>query len=475
MADQVLNFIKGDKHGSETDYRDALPVNMYAVKRPMFGVEGYMVQEPGLTQYVTNSDSQLFLGADRGGIWNSRFNRHYRVSGENLIQLDFGGIVTRLGEITGTDNVRMAYSYNNLAIVADKKLYMYNPDEGLRQITDSDVGEPIDITWIDSYFFLTDGENLYHTSISDETTIDPLDFATSEFSPDPTMGVEKTVDNFVAVFDRYSTEFFQNTGKENFAFVRISRRALNVGIVGPNAKCRIEDSFYCLGNRKEEAVSVYILTAGGEQKVATREIEKLISQYNDDVLYNVVVESLEFDGYQFALIHLPDITLKLNVTIAKSSGVDNAYSIIKTGKDGQTTYTAIHGVKDRNSAKWIYGDKTQGRIASLDNTASLHYDEFAEWYLYTPFYYLDSASIDKIEIEIVPGFTSTNDATVAISLSQDGVNQSTESWVDYGYMAQHNNRFIKRRMGYVRDFVSFRMRGVSRSRMAFSRGMIRYG
>lgn len=207
MPELTLNFIKGDEHGSETEYRDALPVNMYAVERPVFGSQGYMCQEPGITEFVTDSDSKLFLGIDRGGIWNSRFERHYRVSGQSLIQLNSNGTVTRLGEITGSDNAKMAYSFNNLAIVADKKLYMYNPDDGLRQITDEDVGEPEDVEWIDQYFMLTDGKNLYHTSIVDETTIDPSEFATSEFSPDGTTGLGKTVDNFFVAFNRYTTEF----------------------------------------------------------------------------------------------------------------------------------------------------------------------------------------------------------------------------------------------------------------------------
>ena len=60
MPEQTINFIKGDKHGSETDYRDALPVNMSGVVRPMFGAAGYMLQQPGLTQYATGS------GVDRG-------------------------------------------------------------------------------------------------------------------------------------------------------------------------------------------------------------------------------------------------------------------------------------------------------------------------------------------------------------------------------------------------------------------------
>ena len=477
VPELTLNFIKGDEYGPETEYRDALPVNMYAVERPVFGSQGYMCQEPGITEFVTDSDSKLFLGADRGGIWNSRFERHYRVSGQNLIQLNSNGTVTRLGEITGSDNAKMAYSFNNLAIVADKKLYMYNPDDGLRQITDEDVGKPIDITWIDQYFVLTDGKNLYHTSIVDETTIDPSEFATSEFSPDGTTGLGKTVDNFFVAFNRYTTEFFRNIGGEpgTFAFARSSGRAVNVGTLNPNTKCEIDDNFYTLGNRKGEALSIYALTAGRAQKVATREVEKILSKYTETDLSGAVLEGQEFDGYQFLLVHLPEETLKLNLTIAGKAGLDNAYSIIKTGKDGQTTYTAIHGVFDAYAGKWIYGDKTQGRIGYLDNKASLHYDSFAEWYLNTPFYPIDSFSINEIEIKTVPGFTTDNDATVAISLSQDGVNQSSEAWTDYASMAQYNKRFIIRRLGYTRDFVSIRMRGVSRSRMAFSYGVLKYG
>lgn len=250
---------------------------------------------------------------------------------------------------------------------------------------------------------------------------------------------------------------------------------MNVGTLTPNTKCEIDDAFYTIGNRKGEALSIYVLTAGRAQKVATREVEKILSKYTETDLSGAVLEGQEFDGYQFLLVHLPEETLKLNLTIAGKAGLDNAYSIIKTGKDGQTTYTAIHGVFDAYAGKWIYGDKTESRIGFLDKTASLHYNSFAEWYLNTPFYPIDSFSIDEIEIKTVPGFTTDNDATVAISLSQDGVNQSSEAWTDYASMAKYNKRFIMRRLGYTRDFVSIRMRGVSRSRMAFSYGVLKYG
>lgn len=477
MPELTLNFIKGDEHGSETEYRDALPINMYAVERPVLGASGYMCQEPGLSKFVTGADSETLLGIDRGGIWNSKFKRHYRVSGQKLIELSSNGAVTELGTVTGSGQARFDYSFNNLAIVADKKLYMYSPSKGFRQITDPDLGRPIDIKWIDNYFVFTDGENIYQSSIADEEKIDPSEFATSEFSPDLTTGLDKTVDDFLAVFNRFTTEFFKNIGGEpgTFAFRRVGGRAVDVGTISPTTKCQIDSVFYVLGNRKNEAISIYSISSGRAQKIATREVEKLISNYSEGQLSNAILEGQEFDGYQFLLIHLPGETLKLNLTIASKVGLDNAYSIIKTGKDGQATYTAVNGVFDGHAKKWIYGDKNKGRIGFLDKQKSLHYDEFAEWYLNTPFYPIDSYSIDEIEVKTVPGFTSVNDATVAISLSQDGVNQSSEVWTDYADMNHYNNRFIMRRLGYVRNFVSFKFRGASRSRMAFSLGVVKYG
>ena len=45
-------------------------------------------------------------------------------------------------------------------------------------------------------------------------------FATAEFMPDDSLGVAKTQDNKVAVFGRYTIEYFQNVATENFAFQR---------------------------------------------------------------------------------------------------------------------------------------------------------------------------------------------------------------------------------------------------------------
>ena len=71
-----ISFVKGDKVDNNTDYRDALAVNYYAVLRPIYGEEGYMLNYYGLTDFATGQ------GISRGSIWVARpgLEGQYRVS-----------------------------------------------------------------------------------------------------------------------------------------------------------------------------------------------------------------------------------------------------------------------------------------------------------------------------------------------------------------------------------------------------------
>ena len=124
-----IPFIKGDKVDNNTDFRDALPVNYYAVLRDIYGEQGYMINYYGLTDFAAGQ------GVSRGSIWVERagLEGQYRVSGTSLIKIENDQSATVLGTISGTDQASMTYSLNNLAIVADKKLYYYNPTDGFRQ------------------------------------------------------------------------------------------------------------------------------------------------------------------------------------------------------------------------------------------------------------------------------------------------------------------------------------------------------
>lgn len=469
MPTQPITIIKGDKIGIETDYRDALPVNMYAVKRDILGASGYMLCYPGLTQIGTGE------GVDRGAHYNERFKDQYRVSDESLISVDFDGTVSVLGSISGADQAAMPYSFNTQAVIADGKMFLYSPSSGFQEVTDSDLGNPIDGVWVDGYYFLTDGEYIYHTDIADETSIDPLKFATAEFMPDPSLGLAKTQDNKVIVFNRYTMEYFVNVATTNFAFQRVATRAQKIGIVATHAKCEVGSRWYITGGRKDEAVGVHVIGLGDSAKISTREIDKILAEYSEPALADMRMESRMENDIYFVLVHLPNETLCFNISIAAEFGKSFAWTILKSDTIGDRSYRAINGVFDARTSKWVYGDKFNDNIGELDNLLCTHYSEKVEWILYTPFINLESASIDEIEMETIPGHTSVADATVAFSITTNGITYGKEYWELYGEPYEYGQRFFLRRLGDVQDWIGFKFRGISESRMAFALMKITYG
>ncbi len=458
-----ITLIRGDSHGIETDYRDLLPVNMYPVLKQILGANGYMLAYPGISQFGTG------YGADRGGIYNERQGTQYRISGEKLISISASGTVVELGDVPGADQVSMPYSFNTQCIIANGAMFLNDVVSGFRQVTDPDLGQPIDCVWVNGYYFLTDGEYIYHTDIDDESSIDPSKYATAEFMPDPSIGVSKTQDNKVIVWGRYTIEYFVDVASDNFAFQRIETRAQKIGIVAKHAKAEVGGIWFIVGGRKDESVSVHAVSVGSAKKIATREIDKILEKYTEFELSNIRVESRSEKDSVFVIIQLP------NETICYIPDTDS-WIILKTGVYGIKKHRAINGVFDPRASKWIYGDIETSDIGYLDETRFTQYsDDPQEWLLYTPFMKLDGQSIDEVEIETIPGFNDSGDASVKLSMTYNGVTWGTEVKIDYGSPLDYGKRFLRRRLGYVSDWAGLKFRGATRSRMAFGLMQVTHG
>lgn len=468
MPELRVNLIRGDRVNSKTDYRDALPVNMYAVQREILGSTGYMISWPGITTLTTGQ------GLDRGAVYNERQEKHFRVSGGKLIQVNANGTTTVLGTIPGAAQVAMPYSFNSQLIIAGGRVFRYASGV-FSEITDSDLGNPDDGVWVDNYYFYTDGEYIYHTDVDDETAISPLKFATAEFMPDKSLAVGKTQDNKVIVFGRYTIEYFVNVASENFAFQRVETRAQKIGIVATHAKCESGSGWYFTGGRKNEALGVYALGVGDSAKVSTREIDQLLAQYTEPQLANLRMESLSVADNTFILVHLPGETLCFNETVAAKLGIPAAWSILKTDITGESPYRAINGVFDANQGRWIFGHRYLSDIGYLDDTICTHFGQKVEWLLHTPLLKMETASIDQLEIDTIPGHNITDDATVAVSITYNGLTYGKEWFESYGEPLEYGKRFILRRLGYVPNIIGFKLRGASVSRMAFAGFRVMYG
>ena len=463
MPDVKVPIVGGDKVADDTDYYDALPVNLYAVMRDVLGSKGYLYSHDGLDLFGTGQ------GIDRGGFYSERMLRHFRVSGQKLVEVAASG-VSVLGDISGINQAVMACSFNTLLVVADGNAYLFDGST-LSQITDGDLGFPISATWIDGYYVFTDGEYIYHTDISSESSIDPLKFATSEISPDRSMAVGRTQDDLLIVFNRYSTEYFINAANEQFAFTRLTQKAINYGIVGPRAWTQIDGTIFMLGSRKSEGAGVHALGVGQVLPVSTRTIEKVIGQYTDSELYTAVVESRTSDRDKLVYVHLPNETLLFNHTAAEKMGPESAWSILKTG---QSKWRGINGVFDPNLKQWFFGDKLGANIGTLNPKSAAQFGDSVHSEFYSPLIPIDSASVDELEIKTVSGFCSES-VNFFVSTTRDGASFSSEWSQEIAAPYQYGLRYIVRRLGYVRNHIGFKFRGLHKDKINVSGLMVRYG
>ena len=459
----TVPLLRGDKVDNNTDYRDALPVNYYAVMRDIYGVKGYLLNFYGLTSFGEGQ------GKSRGSTWVARidFEGHYRVSGTSLIKVEDDESITVLGYVSGTDQVSFTYSLNNLAIVADKKLYYYNPTDGFRQINDPDIGDIIDIVWADFRFIATDGEFLFQSSSLNEEEYEPLAFTGSDFQPDKIWGVALDEDNELIAFNAFTTEYFFNAGTDNFSYTRIPLKAIKSGIVGTHCKIEYKDKWFTLSRRINTQPQFTIIQSGSSESITTREIEKVLVKYTDDELSTVTLDMFVKDSVVWFIAHLPNEVLAFNYTMSKKFGVEYSWSILKSDVLGDLPFRAKDFIYDPRFKYWIGGDKNTTDLGYLDDSNCTQYGEIVEGLLYTPNLDLETLSIDKIEIETISGIAPDNDATVFISRSDDMRVDGREWTAIYGNNQDYGQRFIIRRMGYVRDKISFRLRTASRSRMSF--------
>ena len=457
-----LPLLKGDRN-SDLDYRDNLPVNMTGVVRSVKGSAGYLLTHDGLTEFSTVG------GKARGGVYNERFRKHYRLSGNVFEEISEVGAVIARGQVIGSTTASFANSFNTQAILSDGKLFYWD-GATLSQVNDPDLGVPIDITWFRGIYVMTDGESLFHTDVGNESSIAPLKYSSSEFSSDPIKGVARNDQNQIIAFNRYSTEYFvfnPNVQSGTSVLQVISGKASKIGIVGTHCKTEIDGRFFILGGRKEESPSVHILSAGQETTIATREIDKIISQYSEQELSGAYLESRVVDRDKFLIIHLPDYTLLYNHSIASKMGIDMAWSYVKTGVDVDEPWRAKFGVFDPRASKWIYGDTLENKLAYLDQKSAAQYGNQVENICYSPIVPISSLSIDQFEIDTIPGFATT-DFTSFFSMSQDGVMYGMEYTNLISSPNQYSQRYIARRLGYIRDSFNFKFRFVSPYKMAFS-------
>ncbi len=454
-----LPLVKGTRIDAEAEWRDVLPRNMVGFFQTVGSWSGYLRTTGGLSQFATG------FGPDRGGLWSERFRNHFRVSGDRFISLDEFGDVTDLSGgtlVPGSNQVRFDNSFNSVAFVANGEYYRYDNSTFAQIARPAGAELFIDMCWIDGYYIFTDGENIWNTTIADETVFGPNQRAGSDFAPDEIVGVDKTTDNKLIVFNRYTTERFYNNAGPSFPFARIPNAAIPLGIVGTDAKARIGDGQWVIfGGSKEYSPSFYLMT-NSYQNISTKEIDSIIDEYSDFELSNIKIEYRDTRDQGLVICHLPRDTLVYDVTLSANLQENIWYR----WDSGDKTYRGINGVYDpRNidnqASSWIYGDKQGDRIGKLNEAICTQYDEAVEWQCQTPLVRVGT-TVSVAEVVAAPGHSTVKDDVVYLSTTKDGALYGPPVLLPRGNQGDYQHRIIQRRLGDYPRWMGIQLRGFSK-------------
>lgn len=450
-----IPIVNGIYASSAPDIRTSYPVNMEPIPKASGLSDGYLRTAEGLDAVGTGP------GVCRGGIeWNGQC---FRVMGAKFGRID-GTSFVEIGTVNGSGPVTLDYGFAYLAIASDDKLFLY---DGITfaQVTDGDLGLVKDVAWIDGYYITTDGEFITSTELANPFEVRPFKYASSEEDSDPVLAVKKLGTELYAI-NRHTIEAFTNIGGTGFPFQVIDGTQTFRGAIGTHAVTDFMGSLAFLGSGRKESPGVYMMTGGGTAAISTSEIEKILSNYTEQELQNVVCEARQFDRRNLLYVHLDDQTLVYDGSASAALG-QPVWMILKTGDNG---YRGRYFVWC--DSEWSVADTQLSNFGIVTDTLSTHWGESVSWEFSTPTIFADATGLIVHEVELT-GVTGVvlgeNGASMSLSFTEDGVNYSQTRNLNLGPNGSRALPMKWTRVGYCQNKFSLKFRGDSNSRISVAR------
>jgi hypothetical protein len=448
MQVSILNGIYTD---AAPDLRSSYPRNYVPIPKQNGIATGYLKPAEGLSLIGAAP------GVGRGGInWNGTL---YRVLGSKLCAVSSSGVCSILGDVGSGGQVSMDMGFDRLAVVSAGGLFYWNGSK-FTQVTDADLGSPIDLKWMAGYYVTTDGTYIVVTDINDPTSVSPLKYGSVDADPGSIQAVDE-LRNELYAFGRYVIQPFENVGGDFFPFQAIEGAVVPKGIIGTHAYCSIGNTFVFCGSGRGEAPAVYLMIPGDTVKLSTREIDRMLLDYGESVLSQMVMEAVVDRNQQRVLLHLPDQCLVYD-TIASKIMSEPIWYTLDSGIGTKTTYRARNWVWCYD--RWNVEDPTAATIGQTTDSVSTHYGDTIGWEFGTTMLYNEGNDAIVLEKELValPGRAAFGaEPVIWASHSFDGQTWSRERPVKAGAQGDRARRLAWRLDGRIRNYRIEKFRGTS--------------
>jgi hypothetical protein len=200
----------------------------------------------------------------------------------------------------------MADNGFQLFIACNGPSFIYNlTNNSFVQITDPDFPGAVTVGYLDGYFVFNEpnSQRIWVTAVLDGTSIDPLDFASAEASPDRAVAV--LIDHKEAwIFGDNSIEVWYNSGAADYPLTPIQGAFNEVGCVAPYSVAKLDNGIFWLGADARGQGMVYRATGYQAVRISTHAVEWHIQQYGQ--LSDALAYTYQQDGHSFYVLIFPE-------------------------------------------------------------------------------------------------------------------------------------------------------------------------
>ena len=433
---------------------DARMMNLFPEMVPDGGKEpAFLQRAPGLRLLAT-----VGTGPVRG-LWTFG-NYGYVVSGNELYRIDSSYTITLLGTVSGDGPVSMADNGTQLFIACNPAGYIYNASTGdFQQITDPDFPGAVTVGYLDGYFVFNEpnSQRVWVTSLLDGTSIDPLEFASAEGSPDGLISL--IIDHREAwLFGTNSVEVWYDAGLADFPLQRIQGAFNEIGCVAPYSVAKMDNGIFWLGADARGRGIVYRANGYTGVRISTHAVEWQIQQYGN--LSDALAYTYQQDGHSFYVLIFPSA----NTTWVYDAATQAWHERAGWSNGAWTRHRSNCQMSYNNQI--IVGDYEDGRIYAFDLDVYDDDGSVQRWLrswraLPTGQNNLKRTAQHSLQLDMETGvginIGQGSDPQVMLRWSDDGGHTwSNEHWVSVGKIGEFYRRAIWRRLGMtlkIRDRV----------------------
>jgi hypothetical protein len=335
-------------------------VNLFPEIVPEGGKEpGFLNRAPGLKFQQT-----IGTGPIRA-LWAHQTNGSdfYVVSGTEFYKVTgLTATPTKLGDVNGTGPVSIADNGTQIFLACNPDGFIYNEVTNVfAQITDPDFPGAVTVGYLDGYFVFNEpnSQKIWVTELLDGTSVDPLDFASAEGSPDGLVAVN--VDHREAwLFGTDSIEVWYNAGQTDFPLTRIQGAFNEIGCVAAFSIAKLDNGLFWLGTDARGQGIVYRANGYTGVRVSTHAIEYAIAQYGN--ISDAVAYTYQQEGHAFYVLTFPSANATWVYDVATQAWHERAGWNTATGQ-----FTRHRSNCQCNfGGNTVVGDYESGNIYTLD-------------------------------------------------------------------------------------------------------------